>query len=211
MKDLNNKMIALIMIGGKSTRMGGGIKSFIQFNNKNIFDRVLERVKPQIKKIIINCNTEELILNKYKLPIIKDLKKNYLGPLAGIHSAMDWINRNESGIEWLITLPGDTPFIPHDLISRFKEKISSKSKIILAKSEDKIQPIIGAWHISLFENLVSQLDLGVRKILSWAHLHPLDFINYSFDKYDLFFNINTKEDISIAEKIEKKILREKTE
>ena len=33
-------LCAVIMTGGKSSRMGGGIKSFKKFNNKTIFDRI---------------------------------------------------------------------------------------------------------------------------------------------------------------------------
>jgi len=183
--------------------MGGGIKSFIEFNEKNIFDRILEITKPQIKKIMISCNTEESKLKKYKYPVIKDLKKGYLGPLAGIHSTMKWLINNEPDVEWLITIPGDTPFIPSDLISQFKDKISLNLKIIIAKSKSKTHPIIGAWNICLFESLDKELDNGIRKIMSWAELHPLDFINYSAEKYDPFFNINTKEDIQKALEIEK--------
>ena len=203
MSKINNTMVALIMIGGQSTRMGGGVKSLIKFNNKNIFDRILKSIKPQIQNIIINCNKEKLGLEKYKIPIIKDIKKGYLGPLAGIHAAMNWMKKNEPGIEWLVTLPGDTPFIPNDLISRFDYKISPNIKIILAKSNDKIHPIIGAWHISLFKDLDMQIDSGVRKILSWVELHPTDYVNYEFNNFDPFFNINSKEDVSIAEQIEK--------
>ena len=210
MSDLENKMIALIMIGGQSRRMGGGIKSFIEFNNKSIFDRILERTKPQIKKIIVNCNAEETSLKKYQLPIIKDIKKGYLGPLAGIHSAMDFIRKNDDKVEWLVTLPGDTPFIPDNFINKIKDRISSKSKIILVKSNYKIHPIIGAWHLSLFKDLNMHLDLGIRKILSWANLHPIDFITFSDDIYDPFFNINTKEDINEAIKIEKENFSKKT-
>lgn len=205
MKDLANKMFALVMIGGQSIRMGRGNKSFVEFNNKKIFDKILERIKPQIENIIINCNDEEEKLKKYKLPIIKDIKKGYLGPLAGIHSAMNWIVTNEPQIEWLVTLPGDTPFIPKDLISSFKNKISSKSKIILAQSNYKTHPIIGAWHISLLSSLDSKLDEGVRKIMAWAKLHHIDYINYSIKSYDPFFNINTIEDINIAIEIEKNL------
>ena len=200
-----NKMVALIMIGGQSKRMGGGIKSFIKFNNKNIFDRILERTKPQIEKIIINCNDEVKNIKKYKIPIIRDIKKGYLGPLAGIHSAMHWIKKNEPQIEWLATLPGDTPYIPNDLIYSFKKKISYNSKIILAKSNHKVHPIIGIWHISLLSSLDVHLDKGVRKIMSWAKLHPIEYIDYSNKLYDPFFNINTVEDIKIAMEIEKKI------
>ena len=120
MTDLDNKILALIMIGGQSRRMGGGIKSFVEFNNISLFDRILNRTKPQIKKIIINCNGDDKNLLKYKIPVIKDLKEGYLGPLAGIHAAMSWIRENEPKVEWLMTLPGDTPFIPKDLIVNFK-------------------------------------------------------------------------------------------
>ena len=200
---MKKNMMALIMIGGQSKRMGGGIKSLLKFNNKNIFDRILEKLTPQIQKIIINCNSGEEKLTKYELPIIKDLKKGFLGPLAGIHSAMSWGVNNAPEVEWLITLPGDTPFIPDDIISKFQKKISKNIKIILAQSNNKTHPIIGAWHVSLLMNLDKHLGLGTRKILSWAELHPMGFINYNYEKYDPFFNINTKNDLEKAINIER--------
>ena len=206
MLKFEKKMTALIMIGGQSRRMGGGIKSFIKFNNKTIFDRILERTKPQIKKIIINCNQHEEEICKYKLPIIPDLKKGFLGPLAGIHSAMSWININDPQVEWLITLPGDTPFIPENLIDNFEKKISPESKKILAKSDNNVHPIIGAWHMRLLKNLNSNLNEGVRKIMSWAKLHHIEYTDYSSIKYDPFFNINTKDDIQLAIQIEKNFI-----
>ena len=206
MKKIDEEILLLIMIGGQSKRMGGGIKSFIKINNKNIFDRILDKTKPQINKIVINCNEKEDKLFRYDFPIIKDLKKGYLGPLAGIHSAFNWINKNEPQIKWLITIPGDTPFIPKNLIHDFKKKISSKSKIILAQSNYKTHPIIGAWHVSLSDSLNFNLEKGIRKIMSWAQLHPIEFINYSIEKYDPFFNINTIDDIHKANKIEEDFL-----
>ena len=199
---MTKNMIASIMIGGQSRRMGGGIKSLLEFNNKNIFERILERLSPQIGNIIINCNLEEKKLLNYNLPIIKDLKKGYLGPLAGIHSAMKWIIDYAPEVKWLITLPGDTPFIPQDLIFQFQKKISKNFKIILAQSNNKTHPIIGVWHTSLFDSLEKNLDLGKRKILTWAECHPMEFINYNYKKYDPFFNINTKKDLKRATIIE---------
>ena len=199
------------MIGGKSSRMGGGIKSLLEFNNKNIFDRILEKLKPQIDKIIINTNLDKEKFSKYQLPIIKDLKEGYLGPLAGIHSAMSWCMENAPEVDWLITLPGDTPFIPYNLITKFQNKISKNLKIILAQSNEHTHPIIGAWHISLFKSLDTHLNKGTRKIFTWAKLHPFDFINYNFQKYDPFFNINTQDDLKKASNIERVFLKKKIE
>lgn len=202
MTNLNNKITAVIMVGGESKRMGGGIKSLMTFNNKSIFERILERLEPQVNKIIINCNQNEKSFAKYRLPILKDLKQGYFGPLAGIHTSMRWLSINDPLSEWLITMPGDTPFIPLDIIAKFKNKMSKQTKIILAQSGMKIHPIIGAWHTSLFESLDIYIENGIRKILTWANNHPIEYVNFNKDPYDPFFNINYKEDLIEAKQIE---------
>ena len=58
-----------ILVGGKSTRMGGGIKSLKNFNNKTILERVIERSINQVSKLIINSNIINNSLQKYNLPI----------------------------------------------------------------------------------------------------------------------------------------------
>jgi len=199
---MKKNIIALIMIGGESKRLGGGIKSFLVFNNKSIFERILLKLSPQIEKIIINSNIDDKRLYNYKLTIIKDLKQGYLGPLAGIHSAMKWIINFAPEIDWLITIPGDTPFIPNDLIVRFQKKITKNLKIILAQSNKKTHPVIGLWHVSLLKSLENDLNEGTRKILSWAEKHPIGYINYQYVKYDPFFNINSNEDLKKAAIIE---------
>ena len=204
MHKLYSEIAVIIMIGGKSSRLGGGIKSLIKINNKKIFDIILERIQPQIDKIIVNSNIQDTEISKYKFPIIKDVKQGYLGPLAGIHAGMQWLNKNKPEVDWLLTLPGDTPFIPLNLVSCFEEKINQDSKIILAKSNDKIHPIIGAWHTSLLTSLNKHLESGTRKILEWAENHPLEFLEFNEKNYDPFFNINTQIDINKAEDIEKK-------
>ena len=206
MHKLYSEIAVVIMIGGKSSRLGGGIKSLIKINNKKIFDIILERIQPQIDKIIVNSNIEDTEISKYKFPIIKDVKQGYLGPLAGIHAGMQWLNKNKPEVNWLLTLPGDTPFIPLNLVSCFKEKINQDSKIILAKSNDKIHPIIGAWHTSLLTSLNKHLESGTRKILEWAKNHPLEFLEFNEKGYDPFFNINTQIDINKAEDIEKRFI-----
>ena len=206
MVNQNNNLAVLIMIGGQSSRMGGGIKSFIKFNNRSIFDRIFNNINHQTNQIIINCNDQHEKIKEYNLPIVNDLKVGFLGPLAGIHAGMHWLINNKPEIRWLITIPGDTPFIPKNIISKFNEKLSSKIKIILTKSNDNIHPIIGAWHTSLFNDLEDNLNKGTRKILKWTETYPLDYLKYSINDYDPFFNINTKEDVINAKQIERDFL-----
>ena len=67
-----------ILIGGKSSRMGGGIKGLKKFNNKTIFDRIYERAKNQVSSLIINSNVFSNELTKYQLPICPDIIKGHL-------------------------------------------------------------------------------------------------------------------------------------
>ena len=202
---MNKNITIIILLGGKSKRMGGGNKSLLKINGVKIFDKILNKLLPKTNKIIINCNEGEKKFLKYQYPIVKDSFTGFLGPLAGIHAGMKWIVNNNPKCDWLISLPSDTPFIPNNLISELKKKMTPKIKIILVKYNGKIHPVIGAWHISLFENLAEEIDLGTRKILSWAENHPIDFVNYLEKDHDPFFNINDKKDLKLASEIDKKI------
>ena len=144
MINYKDDICAVILTGGRSSRMGGGVKSLKKFNNKSIFDRIFENLKNQINRIIINSNDSENLFNSYNVEIIKDSLKGFLGPLAGIHTALEWLSVNAPHINWLITVPGDTPFIPKNLVKKLLDKIkNSNHKIVLAQSNGKTHPIIG--------------------------------------------------------------------
>ena len=83
-----------------------------------------------------------------------------------------------------------------------KETSNGKYKIVMAKSNDKIHPIVGIWHSSLLEHLEQEINLGTRKILHWAKKHTIKYVEFNNSNYDHFFNINYKEDILKAEEIE---------
>ena len=203
MIDYNNDLCAVILTGGRSSRMGGGIKSLKKFNNKYIFDRIFENLQTQTDKVIINSNDSENLFVKYNVEVIKDSLEGFLGPLAGIHAAFEWLNENAPYIKWLVTVPGDTPFIPKNLVKKLLDKVrNGNHKIVLAKSNEKTHPIIGVWHSNLFESLKNSLNSGNRKIMDWASQHSLACVEFTNSKYDPFFNINCNEDLIEAKEIE---------
>jgi len=203
MINYNNDLCAVILTGGRSSRMGGGIKSLKKFNNKYIFDRIFENLQTQVDKVIINSNDSENLFVKYNVEVIKDSLEGYLGPLAGIHASFEWLNKNAPYINWLVTVPGDTPFIPKNLVKKLLDKVKNTNhKIVLAQSNGKTHPIIGIWHSNLFESLKNSLNSGNRKIMNWASQNSLGYEEFTNSKYDPFFNINCKEDLIEAKEIE---------
>ena len=203
----NNNICVVILTGGLSSRMGGGIKSLEKFNNKTIFDRILERITPQTKHIIINSNEDDNKFYEYNVPVIKDRFTGHLGPLAGLHASLHWIKYNIPQTEWLVSVPSDTPFFPIDLVNKlFFKALKNNKKIVLAKSNDKIHPVIGLWKSDLLEDLEENLKKGTRKIMLWVQLHPFDTVNFDQNFFDPFFNINSKEDLIQAKEIEDRYL-----
>ena len=117
---------------------------------------------------------------------------------------MKWIIENRKNIEWVFTSPSDTPFIDSTLVNKFlSTKFIDKTKIVIANSSNKIHPVIGFWHISLFESLEDFLARDNRKIMHWVEEQNYELINFENKNY--FFNINSKSDLNEAIKIEESL------
>ena len=84
--------------------------------------------------------------------------------------------------------------------------LEDNKKIVLAKSNDKIHPVIGLWKSDLLEDLEENLKNGIRKIMLWVQHHPFDTQNFNQNFFDPFFNINSREDLIQAKKIEDRYL-----
>tara|TARA_B100001123_G_C15045653_1_gene921381 strand:- start:165 stop:785 length:621 start_codon:yes stop_codon:yes gene_type:complete len=202
------KITGCILVGGQSLRMGGGIKSLKQINNESILERVINRSKTQVKYLSINSNSDEKKLIKFLLPIFSDVIKGFLGPLAGIHAALNWAKKNNPQHEWVATFAGDTPFFPNDIVKRlYEEAIKKNKKIIIPKSGGRNHPVFGLWHISLEDDLAISLKKNnARKIDHWAKKYFFGTVDFKYKNYDPFFNINTPEDLIKAEEIENQFL-----
>ena len=116
---------------------------------------------------------------------------------------MVWVKEKKLDIEWILSVPSDTPFLPNNLLDVFVSKINKTKKILIARSNNKIHPIIGIWNINLLKNLEQELKSDNRKIMECVYKNEYDIVDFPVKFYDPFFNINNKEDIIEAEQIEK--------
>ena len=188
----------IILAGGLSRRMGGGDKGLLMLGETNIIERVINKISPQVGSLAININGDSSRFPDYKLPIIPDSIKGYLGPLSGILAGMEWAFKN--GNRYIATVAADTPFLPDDLIKRLHAMVKSKNlnigiaaSRILSGDDVFIHPTFGIWEVALKDDLRDALANDTRKIMFWAKKFKLDY--YYFDTSDKlsdpFFNINT--------------------
>ena len=204
----------IILAGGLSRRMGGGDKGLLMLGKTTIIERVIDKILPQVGSLAININGDSSRFPDYKLPIIPDSIKGYLGPLSGILAGMEWAFKN--GNRYIATVAADTPFLPDDLIKRLHAMVKSKNlnigiaaSRILSGDDVFIHPTFGIWEVALKDDLRDALANDTRKIMFWAKKFKLDY--YYFDTSDKlsdpFFNINTPDDLEKAKyRLEKGIL-----
>ena len=189
---------AVILAGGQSTRMGGGLKPLLKLGGRRILDHVLERLKPQVDHIAINANQADPELISYNLPLLPDLMAGHLGPLAGVHAALTW---GESlGLSHVLTVAGDTPFFPEDIYAEL-EKGRKDQAIAMAATgagPKDWHPTFALWPTSAHQALSDALQTGTRKVMAFSE--ALGTSRVIFEQSDPFFNINRPEDLIEARK-----------
>ena len=196
----HNKILGVVLAGGKSQRFGED-KSQVKLHGKILIDYILSEIIDQFEEILIVTNNEIKFKFSKKISITKDLIEG-VGPLGGILTAMKWIKKNNKNYKWISTFPSDTPFFTKNELQIFYKKIDiQKSKLFFIKNKKMRHNIFGLWSMDLMEKLDNDLKKGERKVEVWADTAGVEIINIEYEKKDPFFNINTNEDLEKAYKM----------
>jgi molybdenum cofactor guanylyltransferase len=195
--------LGLVLAGGLARRMGGGDKARIKINGVSILQRMLTCLTPQCSRVIINANGDTARFADTGCAIVADSVPDFAGPLAGILAGLDWVAADAPAIEWLVSVPGDCPFLPKDLVPRLHDaRTASNVPLACASSGEWRHPVVGLWPVSLREDLRHALvDENLHKIELWTARHGIAIAEWSTIPFDPFFNVNTPEDAARAEAI----------
>jgi molybdopterin-guanine dinucleotide biosynthesis protein A len=193
--------VGLVLAGGLARRMGGGDKARITIGGVSILDRVLARLRPHCPQVLINANGDPSRFASFGLPVVADEVPDFAGPLAGALAGLEWTARNKPGIEWLVSAPGDCPFLPSDLVPRLHRAAREQGRrLACARSGEWRHPVVGLWPVALAGDLRRALiDEGLHKIEAWTAPHGVAIADWPTVPVDPFFNVNTPEDIAAAE------------
>jgi molybdopterin-guanine dinucleotide biosynthesis protein A len=181
--------------------MGGGDKGLRDLLGKPMLAHVIDRLGPQVGRIVINANGDPRRLASFGLAVVPDTVAGFAGPLAGVLAGMRWALSHTPAARWVATAPGDAPLLPRDLVERLAGAVETKSNAIaLAQSRGELHPVAGLWPMALADDLERQLAAGVRKVLHWTDRHgtvPVAFpmARVGGVEVDPFFNANTPEEL----------------
>lgn len=197
------RTLGAILAGGLARRMGGGDKPMQRIGGRTILDRVITRLAPQCDGLVLNANGDPARFESFGLPIVADTVEGFAGPLAGILAALDWAAANRSDVAWVVSVAGDCPFLPEDLVTRLHHTRDRESaQLAAAASGGQSHPVIGLWNVALREDLRHALVVeDCRKIDRWTARYRLATVSWPATPVDPFFNANTIEDIAEAERL----------
>jgi molybdopterin-guanine dinucleotide biosynthesis protein A len=182
--------------------MGGGDKARLEIGGITILDRVARTRSAQCTGIVINANGDPKRFADTGLPVVPDNVPDFAGPLAGILTGLDWLAAQDNGIEWIVSVPGDCPFLPDDLVEKLhlaRVKLGAGVPLACARSGTWRHPVVGLWPLALRANLRKALvEDDLRKIEVWTAQHGVAIADWPDQPVDPFFNVNTPEDVARA-------------
>ena len=189
MKDAS-PLLGVVLAGGSSRRMDGFDKYQIPLCGKTLLAHIVDRLSPQVTELIVNAN-DPTYFEGFK--VVPD-QESGLGPIGGIFSALQFASQN--CFKKIVTVPCDTPFIPDDLVEKLLK--NNKSRCTVASSLSGLHPVLAIWDVSALNDVKTSIERGERKLR--RIIKAVDYTECIWSEGDdPFFNINTPDDLRIAE------------
>jgi molybdopterin-guanine dinucleotide biosynthesis protein A len=193
--------LGAILAGGLASRMGGGDKCLQQAGGRPILSWQIERLGPQVRQLIINANGAPGRFSAFGLRVVPDTIPGSAGPLAGVLAALEWAASAVPDIDWVVTVPGDVPFLPLDLVSRL-HAARQQGSVVQASSGGRTHPVVALWPVAIRDTLRAALDgEGLRKAGVFAARHGGGVADWPVTPADPFFNVNTRDDLRQADQV----------
>jgi len=201
-----NDITALVLAGGRGSRMGGVDKGLQKFNGTPLALHTMLRLQMQeggfIGDLMINANRNLAAYEAFGAPVWPDTLDDYAGPLAGF---MTGLERCET--PYLLTVPCDTPLFPLDLAQRLAaafDEPGTEIAMAAAREEDgqlRPQPVFCLLGVHLLESLVAFTQAGGRKIDRWTAQHRTAIVPFDRpgDHPQAFYNANTLAELHALE------------
>jgi molybdenum cofactor guanylyltransferase len=174
--------------------MDGRDKPFLDVGGVSILARVIARLRSDGHAIAISANGDPARFAGFELPVLPDGQFRGEGPLAGVLVGLDWAANR--GADALLTVPGDTPFVPAGLAATLAPPPAC------AASNGRAHHLVALWPVGCRGALRLVLSApGRRDIARFAAAVGMRRVDFAVTKWDPFLNVNTPEDLAAARAI----------
>lgn len=217
-QSLHANVCAVVLAGGRGSRMGGVDKGLQAFAGRPLVQHALERLQMQTGGapglIAVNANRNLPSYEAMGLAVWPDATADFAGPLAGFQTALSHLAALATSgqkFDCLLTVPCDSPRFPLDLLQRLHSSMLAQGAEMAvalaphASSDARVvmraQPVFSLMRCDLQDSLQRYLDSGERKIDAWLRQHRLASVAFDLphDCANAFANVNTLEELRMLE------------
>ncbi|HOZ29820.1 MAG TPA: molybdenum cofactor guanylyltransferase [Bacteroidales bacterium] len=182
---IKEQATAIILAGGKSSRMDGIDKSMLSINGIPLILYIVNQLEKHFDNIIIGSNDIE----KYQflnLPIVPDIESGK-GPLMGILSCLSY---SKTDINFITAC--DIPIVNTEMIHKMICKTDKYDIVIPVSDKDMYEPLFAIYKKSIIPIITSLLDKDIRKIT--YILRYFNVKKFKFSPGLWYQNLNKKTD-----------------
>lgn len=188
---VNKKLNAVILCGGRSSRMGQNkaLLPFDEKNNKSILDFQYEKLSTIFNKVYVSSKYEDEYKN---YETITD-NNSIHSPMIALQSIFKYLKDDEV---FIITV--DTPLISEETILRLVNfyKENDFDIVVPKDSKETVHNLCGIFKRSILKKIENCLNEDIHKINYLINHTKHCMLGFNFS--DEFLNINTKEDYQKA-------------
>jgi molybdopterin-guanine dinucleotide biosynthesis protein A len=175
---------ALILAGGKATRMGGAAKHLLVVDGETIFARQVRVLAPRVDEILVSCGED---IAGYRT--VRDAVTG-AGPLAGIAAGLA-----AAKTSWLLVVAGDMPYLDGDMIDHMIALTPYDTDAVGVRVGDLPEPLLCLLHtrvLSTVEHRLAQRRFKASGLLTHEGLR----VRWLEDADPRSFrNVNSPEDL----------------
>ena len=174
--------------------MGGVDKALLPLNGRPLIAHVLDRLEPQVDRVLISANGDPARFAGLGCPVVADDQPQ--GPLSGVLAAL--VEAARQGATHVVSSPVDTPFLPGDLVPQLLLAAERSAEgLAFAADATGDHPATALWPVGLAPALAAFLATGEAKVTRFTSAHHA--ARALFPDPRAFLNLNTPEDLAAAE------------
>jgi len=176
---------AIILAGGRATRLNGDDKGLCLYRGKPLIMHVLNSIAPQVSDIVISANRHIEAYEDLGYKVVSDGNNDFDGPLKGVAQALPFCKHNK-----VLVITCDMPFLPTNLLTLFDVSSPIKLQVISVNQRKQLCFIMDK---RLKTSLFNYVQLGNNRVMQWLVLNDCQEIEYLGDD-NAFNNLNNPED-----------------
>lgn len=190
---------ALVLAGGRSSRMGQCHKALSGLGGQPMLAHVLARLRPQVSSLALSIGEPQAEFAGFGLPQVADHRPSHRGPLSGLHAGLQWAQA-QPGLQYLLLCPCDAPFLPGNLARRLAESVAAGERSpAVACYAGHLQPTFSLWPLDLAGCVADALQGGQGGLMSLLNRLPHVPVDWPQAQPEPFFNVNTPAELAVAE------------